>query len=177
MSFNGHVLWLTGLSGSGKSTLAKELQSRLQDHGWRTLIVDGDEVRKKFPNRGFSPEDRFSHNESIVNDLMQKENFDIILVATIAPFKKIRQHSRQRIPNYHEIYISTPLEICKERDPKGLYEKVAQGEIKNFTGIDQPYERPTQPELELDTSDETVDQSTTKLLKYIEPFLKKGAHV
>lgn len=160
------VIWLTGLSGSGKSTIAGHVYDALKNRGLKVEHLDGDLVRDVFPRTGFSKEERDRHIRRIGFLASMLEKNGVFVVASfIAPYKESREFVRQRCINYQEIYLSTPLDVCEQRDPKGLYEKVRKGEIKNFTGIDDPYEIPENPFLDLDTSNMSVEESVKKVLR------------
>jgi adenylylsulfate kinase len=162
------VIWLTGLSGSGKSTIAEDLKNKLDKKGIKNEILDGDIIRSILPKTGFSKEDRIAHNKRIglVASLLEKNGVTAI-VAVIAPYEESREFVRSICKNYIEVYISTSLEVCEKRDVKGLYKKVRNGEIKNFTGIDDPYEIPKNPNLVINTFNEQISQSSDKILKII----------
>lgn len=165
------TLWFTGLSGSGKSTLANELEIRLTAMGKHTMLLDGDNIRMGL-NRdlGFSDEDRTENIRRIaeVAKLMNDAGL-IVLTSFISPFQKDRELARSIIgEDFVEIYVSTPLEECENRDVKGLYKKARNGEIPVFTGISSPYEAPERPEIQIDTTDLTVEQAVTQLLQYLE---------
>lgn len=160
------VIWFTGLSGSGKTTLAQALVGELAKK-YQCRLLDGDVLRQLKPNLGFSIEDRKTHNQAVIDLCKNETQSDIIVVAMITPFEEIRTMARKQIPNYFEVYLSTPLEVCEKRDPKGLYQKARLGEIKNFTGIGQEYETPKNPDIEMDTSQMSVSDSLVNLLKAI----------
>ncbi len=171
---NGHkgqVLWLTGLSGSGKSTIANALEKQLYAEGKKTYILDGDNIRHGL-NRdlGFTDKDRVENIRRVaeVAKLMCDAGL-IVITAFISPFRSEREMARSLFQKkeFQEIYISTPLKIVEKRDPKGLYKKARKGQIPNFTGINSPYEKPLNPELELDTSKSSISESVKKLLKII----------
>ena len=171
---NGHkgqVLWLTGLSGSGKSTIANALEKQLYAEGKKTYILDGDNIRHGL-NRdlGFTDKDRVENIRRVaeVAKLMCDAGL-IVITAFISPFRTEREMARSLFQKkeFQEIYISTPLKIVEKRDPKGLYKKARNGQIPNFTGINSPYEKPLNPELELDTSKSSISESVKKLLKII----------
>ena len=165
----GVVLWFTGLSGSGKSTIANEVAHRLHSMGKLTYVLDGDNIRHGLnKNLGFSPEDR---NENIrriseVANLFADAGL-IAITAFISPYRKYRNFCRELVGNgrFIEIYAKASLETCEKRDPKGMYKKARAGIIKDFTGINAPYEEPENPELIVDTDKETVEESTEKVLK------------
>ena len=166
------VLWFTGLSGSGKSTLAHALEEKLFQKGLRTFVLDGDNVRHGLnSNLDFSEADRTENIRRIseVSKLMIEAGL-IVMTAFISPFKKDRNEARSLISNDHfiEIFCKASIETCEERDVKGLYKLAREGEIKNYTGIDSPYEIPENPELIINTDKETLDYSVTKILKFLE---------
>lgn len=153
----GHAaatLWFTGLSGSGKSTIAKALEKDLVGRGVKAFILDGDNVRHGLNNDlGFSPEDRCENIRRVseVAKLMNDAGI-VVITAFISPYRVDRGNARRIIGDrFIEVFVDTPLEVCEQRDPKGLYRKVRAGAIQNFTGIDAPYEAPENPELRLDT--------------------------
>jgi len=168
----GAVLWFTGLSGSGKSTIASEVAYKLQSMGRLTYILDGDNIRHGLnKDLGFSPEDR---NENIrriseVANLFADAGV-ITITAFISPYRKYRNFCRELIGNdrFIEIYAKASLETCEKRDPKGMYKKARAGIIKDFTGIDAPYEEPENPELIIDTDKETVDESAKRVLQKLQ---------
>lgn len=169
----GAVLWFTGLSGSGKSTLASRLEERLYDEGYSTYILDGDNVRHGL-NRdlGFAPEDR-TENIRRVGEVAKLFADAGVLVSTafISPYREDRDQVRtilEREMDFVEIFVSCPLEVCEERDPKGLYKKARAGEIKGFTGIDAPYEAPETPELVIETHRMDPDESVDAILEWLE---------
>ena len=166
------VLWFTGLSGSGKSTLAHALEEKLFNMGCRTFVLDGDNVRHGLnSNLGFSETDRSENIRRIseVSKLMLEAGL-IVMTAFISPFKEDRNEARALIAkdNFIEIYCKASMETCEKRDVKGLYKKARAGEIKNYTGIDSPYEAPVNPELIIDTDQETLDYSVSKIMNYLE---------
>jgi adenylyl-sulfate kinase len=164
------LIWLTGLSGSGKSTIASELEGRLnKDYGVHTYLLDGDNIRTGLnKDLGFSPEDREENIRRIgeVAKLMVDAGL-IVITAFISPFQQDRDQVRQLLPQGHfwEVFVDCPLEICEQRDPKGLYKKAREGEITDFTGISSPYEPPQKPELVLDSANFTPDECVEKLIK------------
>ena len=172
---NGHkaaVLWFTGYSGSGKSTLARHLEQRLFDAGCHTMLLDGDTLRHGLcGDLGFSGEDR-SENIRRVGEAAKLffESGDIVLCAFISPFRRDRAQVRSLIPGgrFFEIYTKCSLEVCKQRDPKGLYKKALAGEIEEFTGISSPYEEPETPDIVLETDREDVEALTAQVLMWLE---------
>jgi len=171
------VLWFTGLSGSGKSTLAHALEEKLFHKGCRTFVLDGDNVRHGLnSNLDFSESDRTENIRRIseVSKLMLESGL-IVMTAFISPFNKDRNEARRLISNddFIEIYCKASLETCEARDVKGLYKKARAGKIKNYTGIDSPYEVPENPDLIIDTDNETLDNAVFKILNFLEKhFLK-----
>lgn len=165
------LLWFTGLSGSGKSTIANALDVALHSRGYHTFLMDGDNVRHGLcKDLGFSDQDRVENIRRIgeVSKLFADAGL-IVLSAFISPFTSDRGLVRNLFPagEFIEVFMDTPLDTCEKRDPKGLYEKARAGEIKNFTGIDSPYEAPEYPEVRLDTSTMSVDQCVEKLIGYL----------
>lgn len=167
---SGGVLWLTGLSGAGKSTLAIELEMRLFREGYHVYVLDGDNVRRGLnANLSFSPEDR-SENIRRVGEVaaLFAEAGVLCITAFISPYRSDRERARKAGgKRFHEIYVKADLSVCEERDPKGLYKRARAGEIADFTGISAPYEEPEVPELTLDTSDASVEDSLKALLDYV----------
>lgn len=174
-TLNGHrsaIIWFTGLSGSGKSTLATRLEETLFERGMKTYILDGDNIRVGL-NRdlGFTAKDREENIRRIgeVAKLFVDAGI-IVITAFISPYKKDREFVRSLVGEneFIEIYVKCPLEICEQRDVKGLYEKARQGIIKNFTGIDDVYEEPDNPEIVLDTDKIGVDEGVRKIVSSLE---------
>ena len=147
------VLWFTGLSGSGKSTLARRVAAELRQRGRPVEMLDGDAIRDLFPNTGFGRAERDAHIKRVGYLASRLEFHGVTVVASlVSPYKESRDFVRSLCTNFIEIHVSTPLEECERRDVKGLYAKARRGEIRNFTGIDDPYERPEAPDLVIDTS-------------------------
>ena len=171
---NGHkgqVLWLTGLSGSGKSTIANALEKQLYAEGKKTYVLDGDNIRHGLnKDLGFTDKDRVENIRRVaeIAKLMCDAGL-IVITAFISPFRTEREMARSLFQSdeFKEIFISTPLKIAEQRDPKGLYKKARSGEIPNFTGINSPYEKPIKPELIIDTSKTSITQSVKKILEII----------
>ena len=150
----GFVIWLTGLPGSGKSTIGRLLLKYFRDGGYRVEYLDGDLVRPWLsPEAGFTREDRVRHLRRVayVSHLLAR-NGVIVIACFVSPYRDVRREARELIKDFVEVYVKCPLEVCIERDPKGLYRRALAGEIKNMTGIDDPYEEPTNPEVVVDTS-------------------------
>lgn len=166
------VVWLTGLSGSGKSTVASALEQRLVAQGRHTYLLDGDSVRLGLcSDLGFSDDDR-QENIRRVSEVAKLfvEAGLIVITAFISPFHRDRALAKRVIgaDRFVEVYISTPLEECERRDPKGLYKKAREGHIKHFTGIDSPYETPNSPQVRVETLDRSVDECVTQILNHLE---------
>jgi len=170
------VLWLTGLSGSGKSTIAQAVERKLHNAGFLAQVLDGDNIRSGINNNlSFSPEDRQENIRRISEISKLYINTGVITINSfISPTIAIRQMAKDIIgqEDFIEVYINTPLEICEARDVKGLYKKARSGALKNFTGIDSPYEAPANPALEIKTADLTVDDSANAIYDFIMPFIK-----
>lgn len=167
------VIWFTGLSGAGKTTLAKELEKRLHYNGYLAQVLDGDNIRSGINNNlGFTEADRKENIRRIaeVSKLLIHSGV-ITLNSFISPTREIRHIAMDIIgrENFVEVYVSTPLEECEKRDIKGLYKKAREGKIKNFTGIDSPFEPPESPDISVDTTDQTVEESLKKILNVILP--------
>ena len=167
----GFVIWFTGLSGSGKTTLAREVERKLRARGMRYVQrLDGDVVRQDLTrDLGFSKEDRNEniHRVTFVAELLSKNGVATIC-AFISPYREARETARARCHNFIEVYVECPLATLIERDPKGLYKRALAGEIKGFTGIDDPYEPPKNPEIVVHTDLETVEESTAKVIAFLE---------
>jgi adenylylsulfate kinase len=171
-STKGFVLWFTGLSGAGKSTIAEIVEQKLRDRGSKIEVLDGDVVRTNLSKGlGFSREDRDTNINRIafVADLLARNEVPVI-TAAISPYRETRDAARELIGDgrFIEIHVSTPLEECEARDVKGLYAKARSGEIKEFTGISDPYEEPLSPEIELPTVDQTPEESADLVIAYLE---------
>ena len=165
----GKILWFTGLSGSGKSTLANATEHRLHQLGYKTMVLDGDNIRMGLcKDLGFSDADRTENIRRIAEVAkLFAESGTIVLTAFISPFRSDRDAARQIIgDDFIEIFVDTPLEICEQRDPKGLYKKARAGQIKGFTGIDSPYEAPLKPELKIDTTANDIDTLSAGIAEY-----------
>lgn len=163
------VLWFTGLSGSGKSTISEKVYPILKERGYRVEHLDGDAIRDIFPKTGFSKEERNAHIRRVGYLASRLQAHGVFVIGSfISPYKESREFVRNLCEDFVEIYISTPLEECERRDVKGLYEKAREGEITQFTGIDDPYEAPENPELEIDTTNIGVDEAVEMVTKYLE---------
>lgn len=179
-SLKGHssfLMWFTGLSGSGKSTIANAVEKALVHDGVHTYTLDGDNVRKGLNNNlTFSPEDRTENIRRIaeVANLMVDAGL-VVLAAFVSPYKVDRENIRNIVgaEDFIEIFVNTPLEECERRDVKGLYAKARAGEILNFTGINAPYEAPEHPDIEIDTTQKTVDEAVSEIVEHIKTKLAK----
>ncbi|MBD2744045.1 adenylyl-sulfate kinase [Coleofasciculus sp. FACHB-1120] len=166
----GVTVWFTGLSGAGKTTISKEVAQVLHKRGHKVEILDGDVVRQNLTKGlGFSKDDRDENIRRIgfVAHLLTR-NGVVVLISAISPYREIREEVRSRIGDFVEVYVNAPLAVCEQRDVKGLYKKARSGEIKNFTGIDDPYESPLHPQIECHTDQETIEESTEKVLRKLE---------
>jgi adenylylsulfate kinase len=162
------VLWFTGLSGSGKSTIASRVDQALVDRGTDVEYIDGDALREVFPNTGFTRAEREEHLRRTGYMASRLAAHGVTVVASfVSPYRESRDFVRRLCSNFVEIYVATPLEECERRDVKGLYARARRGEIKNFTGIDDPYEPPEHPELTLETRALSVDECVAKVLARI----------
>ncbi|MDC3237840.1 adenylyl-sulfate kinase [Schleiferiaceae bacterium] len=166
----GHVLWFTGLSGSGKSTVASAVERELHQKGIRTFVLDGDNVRTGLnSDLDFSAASREENIRRIAHvSALMKDAGLVVLSAFVSPYQKDRDFVRECANNdFSEIFISTPLEVCEQRDVKGLYAKARAGEISNFTGISAPFEEPTNPQLDVPTHEMSIEEATTMVVDYI----------
>ena len=167
----GFTLWFTGLSGSGKSTLAQFLTPILKERGCKVEVLDGDEVRENLSKGlGFSKEDRDTNIRRIgyVARLLSR-NGACAITAAISPYASVRDEVRSMTEAaFVEVYVEAPLEVVEERDTKGLYKKARAGEIKNFTGISDPYEAPENAEVTVHTGSETIEESSARIISYLE---------
>src|SRR5215831_1893295 len=166
MTQKGFTIWFTGLSGAGKSTLSEIIERRLKEYGRNVEILDGDIVRTHLSKGlGFSREDRDTNIKRIafVCSLLTR-NGVICISAAISPYREARAWARQEIGNFVEVYVKCPIEVCRERDVKGLYKLVDEGKITGFTGVDDPYEEPEHQELIVETDKETVKESVERIM-------------
>jgi adenylyl-sulfate kinase len=167
----GFTLWFTGLSGAGKTTISHIVESQLRERGSRVEVLDGDIVRENLSKGlGFSKEDRDTNIRRIafVADLLSRNGVPVI-TAAISPYREIRDEARELMGDrFIEVFVKASVEVCAERDVKGLYEKAFKGEIKEFTGVSDPYEPPLSAELTLDTEHESPEDSAAKILSLLE---------
>ena len=171
-----HLIWLTGLSGSGKTSLALRLEHYLFHHGYKAFLLDGDNVRTGLnKDLGFTEEDRKENLRRIgeVAKLMLDAGI-IVISAFISPYKTERKAVKEIVgeDRFIEVYVNCPVNVCEERDIKGLYQKARQGIIPHFTGITAPYETPATPDIEVRTNEETIDTSLDKIIHFIEPLIQ-----
>lgn len=166
-------IWLTGLSGAGKSTLANALDVRLHEQGFHTCLLDGDNLRQGLcSDLGMTPEARKENIRRIaeVARLMVDAGL-VVIVAAISPYRADREAARHLFPegSFFEVYVSTPFEVCARRDPKGLYREARAGRLKNFTGLDSPYEAPVAPDCDIDTGDLELSEACERLWASVQP--------
>jgi adenylyl-sulfate kinase len=177
---DGLCVWLTGLSGSGKSTIGRLAAGQLRDLGHRVEVLDGDDVRQNLSSDlGFSREDRDENVGRLawVSDLLSR-NGVIAFVAAVSPFRQPREAARARMgTRFLEVYVRATVEECERRDVKGLYQRARSGEIKSFTGVSDPYEEPTSPELLIETEQESAEDSAARLVALVEERLAQSTPV
>ena len=176
---NGFTLWFTGLSGAGKTTIAELVRPELERRGLLVERLDGDEVREHLSKGlGFSKEDRDTNIRRIgwVAKVLAR-NGVVAVTAAISPYRALRDEMRSWIDNFVEIYIATPFEVCEDRDVKGLYAKARAGDIPQFTGLDDPYEPPLDPEIRVETDGQTPEESAAVVVDWLEShhFAKRPA--
>ena len=169
---SGLTAWFTGLSGAGKSTLATAVCERLKDQGWPVVLLDGDDVRQYlWSDLGFSRRDREENARRLASVACALNSKGIIaLVAAISPYRSAREEARLICPNFVEVYVNAPLEVCESRDPKGHYRRARGGELLQFTGLADPYQPPLSPDVECLTDRETIEESTSKVIRAIQSY-------
>jgi adenylylsulfate kinase len=177
---HSRVIWMTGLSGSGKTTIGRHVEMELNQRGYLTQVLDGDNIRTGINNNlGFSEADRYENIRRIAEVSKLFMNCGIICINSfISPTREIRHMAMDIIgkENFIEVYINAPLEVCESRDIKGLYKKAREGKIKNFTGIDAPFEAPVFADIELKTDQLSIAESVQKCLDHILPIIEYGQH-
>lgn len=162
------VIWLTGLSGSGKSTIAEEMIKKFEKYNIKYVLLDGDQIRKVIKESGFDYASRKKHNLNVayIASLFESQG-NVVIVSLVSPFKEVRNECRKLCNNFIEVFVDTSLEICEQRDVKGLYKKARAGEIKDFTGISSPYENPTNPEIHIKTLNSSAEESAQYIINFI----------
>jgi|SRR5580658_4051511 adenylylsulfate kinase len=166
----GFVVWMEGLSGAGKTTLSRELATRLRTMGWKSEVLDGDEVRRMFsPELGFSRSDREFHARRVSYVArMLARNGVAVLVAMITPYETSRQAARSEVgARFTEVWLKCPIEVCQQRDPKGIYRRSQEGGVKKMTGVDDPFEEPLNPDLVVDTSTASAADCASRVLEHL----------
>jgi adenylyl-sulfate kinase len=170
MTTTGYTIWFTGLSGAGKTTIASILERELRGRGSKVEVLDGDVIRTHLSKGlGFSKEDRDTNIRRIgwVCEVLTRNDV-VAIAAAISPYRTIRDELRERISRFVEVFVDVPLEVAIERDVKGLYKKALAGEIRQFTGVNDPYEPPLDPEVIVRTAEETPEQSAARVLAKLE---------
>ena len=163
------VIWFTGLSGSGKSTIARRVVEALEARGAAVEYLDGDAIRDIFPATGFTRPERDAHIRRVGWVASRLERHGVTVIASlVSPYEESRRFVRGLAGRFVEVWVSTPFDECARRDIKGLYARALRGEIKHFTGLDDPYEPPSAPELSMDTTHLTVDEAVARVLRYLE---------
>lgn len=170
MKQRGVTVWFTGLSGAGKTTITKAIENKLREQNYPVEILDGDIVRENLTKGlGFSKADRDTNIRRIgfVANLLTRHGV-IVLVSAISPYREVREEVKASIGDFVEVFVNAPLAVCEDRDVKGLYKRARSGEIKSFTGIDDPYEPPSNPEVECRTDLESLEESVAKVWQKLE---------
>ncbi|MBP6686633.1 MAG: adenylyl-sulfate kinase [Lacibacter sp.] len=163
------VIWLTGLSAAGKTTLADDLTQKLNDRSVRTISLDGDAIRQAVKLTGFDEQSRRKHNLTVGHIAAKFESQGyVVIVSLISPYLSVRETIRQMCCRFIEVYVSTGIDECIKRDPKGLYIKALNGELKDFTGISAPYEVPANPEITIDTTNKNISTCSDQVIHYYE---------
>lgn len=163
------VVWFTGFSGSGKSTISQRVAEELREQGNSVEYLDGDAVRAIFPNTGFTRPDRDAHIRRVGFLAAKLEEHGVIVIASfVSPYRESRDFVRSLCRSFVEVWVNTPIEVCEQRDVKGLYARARRGEISNFTGISDPYEPPASAELVIDTTRTSVDDSVRQVVAEVQ---------
>ncbi|MFH1537978.1 MAG: adenylyl-sulfate kinase [bacterium] len=169
MNSRGFTLWFTGLPSSGKTTLSGRISEELRRRNFRVEVMDGDLIRQEICNMGFTREDRDQNVKRIgIICRLLSRNDVVAIAAAISPYREARRYVRDKIDDFVEVYVKCPVEVCAERDPKGNYKKAFAGEIKNFTGVDDPYEEPENAEIVVETDRLTVEEAVAAILRRLE---------
>lgn len=175
VNFEPAVVWFTGLSGAGKSTVAREVFGRLNVAGAKAEYLDGDVIRGVFPDTGFTRADRDAHVTRVGFLASRLEHHGVIVVcALVSPYQSSRTRVRSMCRRFLEVHVATPLGECERRDVKGLYKRARQGELTQFTGIDDPYEPPVNPELRIDTTNMTVEHAADLVMDALRQHAEAG---
>lgn len=174
-SEEGAILWFTGLSGAGKTTIAENLQALCKSRGILPVLLDGDEIREVTRQAGFDEAARKAHNLRVgqLAALFEAQGH-LVIVSLISPYEDVRRQVRKLSRNFIEIYIDTPLTVCIERDPKGLYEKALRNVIREFTGISAPYEAPSNPDIRISTPDMMPQQASELIWSHYKNIIQKA---
>jgi adenylylsulfate kinase len=166
----GFVVWMEGLPGAGKTTLSRASAAKIRERGWKAEVLDGDEVRQMFsPELGFSRHDREMHARrvSYVAHLLARNGVAVI-VAMITPYETSRQAARSvEGRRFEEVWLRCPIEVCRKRDPQGMYRRAMEGGVKGVTGVDAPFEEPLNPDLIVDTASSSIEECTSKILAHL----------
>ena len=166
------VLWITGLSGSGKTVVAEEVTQRLRQQQLKVDHLDGDEVRHLFPTTGFSRSEVNQHVERVGHLASELEKNGVFVVASfLSPYRESREFVREICKNYIEVYAATPIEVCRQRDPKGLYRKAEEGELHDLSGVDLPYEAPANADIVVDMSRMSVSEASDHIMDRLKSYL------
>lgn len=166
----GAVVWFTGVPAAGKSTIATVVEQMLQERGLLVENLDADDVRQNLsPNLGFTPEARDENTKRLAwMGKVLSRNGVHVMIAAVAPLQAYRDRAREWCTNFVEVFVDCPLEVCQERDPKGLYAKAARGEINDIAGMHQPYEKPVNPEVSLDTTAHDIEECARQVVSKLE---------
>jgi len=165
----GFVVWFTGIAGSGKSTVAGRVERALREMGLAAENLDSDEVRANIsPNLGYTPEARDENTKRLAffSHILSRNDVCVV-VAAVSSMRSFRDRARAMIDNFVEVWVKCPLEVCQQRDPKGLYARAARGEVNDIAGMHMPYEEPPDPEIILETNKESIEESVAKVLQYL----------
>lgn len=168
MNSRGFTLWFTGLPSSGKTTLSSRISEELRRRNFRVEVMDGDLIRQEICNMGFTKEDRDQNVKRIgIICRLLSRNDVVAIAAAISPYREARRYVRDKIDGFVEVYVKCPVKVCAERDPKGNYKKAFAGEIKHFTGVDDPYEEPENPEIVIRSQEMSPTESVDAILSWL----------